>query len=309
MSQGGRWLIAAAKMARRMKKQRLSENSSSPQWPNRVAVLGVGLLGGSVAKSLRRANPNIHLVAWARSAAKASALAESGVFNQVCDSIEQSVDQCDVVVVASPVSHIARLVHEAAVHSPNHCLITDVGSTKLRIAEAVDEDPAACGRFVAAHPIAGSEKTGIEHAQEDLFDQKLILLTPGSRVTTPWIEKATLFWRLTGGIIREMTPKDHDTHLAAISHVPHLVSALVAKLPAHDARPLVGSGWQDITRVAAGDPEMWTAICQENREAILDELERFSKELDQLRQLLGRPDSDQLTAWLAEAKQLKHQSM
>ena len=106
-----------------------------------------------------------------------------------------------------------------------------------------------------------------------------------------------------------MSAQEHDTHLASVSHVPHLVSALVAKLPAHDARPLVGSGWQDITRVAAGDPEMWTAICQENREAILDELERFSKELDQLRQLLGRPDSDQLTAWLAEAKQLKHQSM
>jgi prephenate dehydrogenase len=306
MSQGGRWLIAAAKMARRMKKQRLSENSSSPQWPNRVAVLGVGLLGGSVAKSLRRANPDIHLVAWARSGAKASALAESGIFNQVCDSIEQSVDQCDVVVVASPVSHIARLVHEAAVYSPNHCLITDVGSTKLRIAEAVDEDPAACGRFVAAHPIAGSEKTGIEHAQEDLFDQKLILLTPGSRVTTPWIEKATLFWRLTGGIIREMTPKDHDTHLAAISHVPHLVSSLVAKVAPRAARGLAGSGWNDITRVAAGDPQMWTAICQENRAAISQELQRVREEFARLQQIIDEADDAQLHDWLAEAQNIKN---
>ena len=309
MSQDGRWLIAAAQMARRMKKQRLTEISSNPRWPSRVAVLGVGLLGGSVAKSLRRANPEIHLVAWARSEAKASELAESGIFDRVCDSVARSVAECDVVVVASPVSHIAGLVHEAAIHSPPDCLITDVGSTKLRIAEAVDEDPVACERFVAAHPIAGSEKSGVEHAREDLFDQKVVLLTPGRRVTTPWVERATLFWRLTGGVIREMTPKDHDTHLAAISHVPHLVSALVARLPPHDARPLVGSGWQDITRVAAGDPEMWTAICQANQEAIIHELERFSNELNQLKQLMSLQDGDSLKAWLAEAKQLKHQSM
>ena len=306
MSQDGRWLIAAAKMARRMKKQRLIEISSNPRWPSRVAVLGVGLLGGSVAKSLRRAIPEIHLVAWARSEAKACELAESGIFDRVCDSVARSVAECDVVVVASPVSHIAGLVHEAAIHSPPDCLITDVGSTKLRIAEAVDEDPVACERFVAAHPIAGSEKSGVEHAREDLFDQKVVLLTPGRRVTTPWVERATLFWRLTGGVIREMTPKDHDTHLAAISHVPHLVSSLVAKVAPRAARGLAGSGWNDITRVAAGDPKMWTAICQENRAAISQELQRVHRELTRLQQIIDEADDAQLQAWLAEAQDMKN---
>ena len=289
-----------------MNELRSNENTGGTNWPARVAVLGVGLLGGSVAKALRELHPGVELVAWVRSKEKLADLSTLGIFDHVTDSLEASVRQCDVVVVASPVNHIAKLVREASLHCPANCLITDVGSTKLGIVDSVDQDPKARERFVAAHPIAGSEKTGIAHSRADLFVQKRILLTPGQYVDPKWLAKAHAFWGLTRGITQEMMPKDHDTHLAAISHVPHLLSSLVAKVAPSDARALAGSGWNDITRVAAGDPAMWTAICQENRTAISEELNRVREEFDRLQKIVDTADDASLQAWLAEAQEIKN---
>lgn len=290
-------------------KMSISETQPTDQaWPSRVAILGVGLLGGSVAKSLRRYSPRLQLVAWARDESKQERLRALGLFDDVRISITDAVQDCDVVVVASPVDRIAELVRQAVAASPANCLVTDVGSTKLGIVEALENDPQSREKFVAAHPIAGSERSGVEHSSSDLFDEKWIVITPGQSTRRSWVEKAAAFWQLTGGKTREMTPKDHDTHLAAISHVPHLVSALIAKVAPPDARPLVGSGWMDITRVAAGDPEMWAAICQENRKAISYELHRVRQEFDHLQKLVDNQQDEALRDWLSDAQQIKKHS-
>ena len=277
-------------------------------WPRRVSILGVGLLGGSVALAIRRRCPSATIVGLARTEAKRDTLMELGTVDEVADSIESACRESDVVVVAAPVDKIASMVAAAAQSSPSGCLITDVGSTKALIVEAVADDPVSVSKFVAAHPIAGSEKSGPRHAREDLFDEKIVVLTPGSKTDAPLTSKAREFWQLTGGQTHEMTPEDHDTHLAAVSHVPHLVSALVACLTRPEARSLVGSGWRDITRVAAGDPTLWTAICRENRVAITRELDRFASELEQLRDLVSTADDEAMHRWLAAAKEIKEQA-
>lgn len=277
-------------------------------WPRRVAVLGVGLLGGSVALSMRRVRQQTVFVGLARSVAKCERMRSLGIVQEIASTVNEACADCDAVVVAAPVDRIADLVAEAADASPPECLITDVGSTKRGIVAALAANPAAEAKFVAAHPIAGSEKSGPEHATASLFDGKLIVLTPATGTARQLVEKADLFWRLTGGTTREMGPEQHDAHLAAISHMPHLVSALVARMAHPDARPLVGSGWTDITRVAAGDPTLWAAICRENREAIRSELERFSQELAMLRAILDQQDDAALTQWLAEAQRVKQQT-
>lgn len=277
-------------------------------WPRRVAILGVGLLGGSVALSIRRRRPESTFVGLARSDAKADHLRRLGVVDEVARSVADACVGCDVVVVAAPVDRIAGLVGESAEVTPDDCLITDVGSTKAGIVESVARDPAAREKFVAAHPIAGSEKSGPQHASETLFEGKLVVLTPHDCTERRLVAKADRFWRLTGGTTLEMGPDVHDTHLAAISHVPHLVSALVARMAHPEARPLVGSGWTDITRVAAGDPTMWTAICGENRGAIRKELARFADELARLQAILDLNDGEALRAWLTEAQQIKQQT-
>ncbi len=283
-------------------------HSANDDWPRRVAILGVGLLGGSVALSIRRVRPQTTFVGFARSEEKRQRLQQGGIVDCVADSIPHACRQCDAVVVAAPVDHIAAMVIEAAKACPDDCLITDVGSTKGEIVASVSAAPQAARKFIAAHPIAGSEKSGAEHASPTLFDGKLIVLTPLPPLDAALLDKADRFWRLTGGATREMPPAEHDAHLAAVSHVPHLVSALVARMADSEARPLVGSGWQDITRVAAGDPTLWTAICQENRPAILEELCRFSTELDRLCRIIDDEEYTTLKSWLAEAKQVKEQT-
>ena len=283
-------------------------NAVADDWPRRVAIVGVGLLGGSVALAMRRVRPQTTFVGYARDEEKRQRLTDNGIVDIAVGSIEQASRQCDVIVVATPVDHIAAMAITAAKASPDDCLVTDVGSTKRRIVEAVSGEPAAAGKFVAAHPIAGSENSGAQYAAETLLDEKLVVLTPTDQTDAIQLEKADHFWRLTGGQTKQMSPREHDAHLAAVSHVPHLVSALVARMAKPESRSLVGSGWQDITRVAAGDPSLWTAICQENRAAIGQQLEAFAGELDRLRQLIEGEDDATLTSWLAEAKRVKEQT-
>ncbi len=278
-----------------------------PNWPQRIAILGVGLLGGSVALSIRRQRPSVVIVGTARDQTKCQRLVEKRIVDQATTSIPTACHQADVIVVASPVDQIVPLVIAAAAACGDDCLITDVGSTKARIVQLVEQDATAAPKFVAAHPIAGSEKTGFEHSTADLFDGKAVIITPSEKNPAHQIDKASHFWRLVGSQIISMNASDHDTHLASISHVPHLVSALVARMATAQSRPLAGSGWEDITRVAAGDPTMWTAICQQNRPAILRELERLAGELDVLRQTLEQPEQA-IHAWLSEAKRIKQQS-
>jgi len=275
------------------------------EWPRQITVLGVGLLGGSVALSLKRARPKIRIHGLARNAAKGKYLMDNGLVDFSMGTVGEACQNSDVVVVASPVDRIAELVVSAAEHSPDHCLITDVGSTKQKIVASVGPDSGVSRKFVPAHPIAGSEKSGPEHATSSLFDGKRVVLTPAENTPPEQLQKAHAFWQLTGGQTCEMTPSEHDTHLAAISHMPHLVAALVAKITPTEALPLAGSGWRDITRVAAGDPTLWAAICSENREAIENELKKTADELERLRQLMRDANDADLHRWLAEAKEIK----
>ncbi len=284
------------------------QSTSDHDWPRRVAILGVGLLGGSVAMSIRRLRPDTVFVGYSRNADRLADAVARGVVDECTESMAVACQNCDAIVVATPVDRIAGMVIEAAGHCPPECLITDVGSTKGGIVADVEADSRAAAMFVAAHPIAGSEKSGSQHALETLFDGKVIVLTPGSTPKPGKVASADQFWRMTGGNTITMSAARHDSHLAAISHVPHLVSAMVARMVPPDARSLVGSGWRDITRVAAGDPEMWTAICSENRAAIVTELDRLADEVDHLKRIVGSSDADALMNWLVDAKQIKDNS-
>ena len=277
----------------------------SDAWPSRIAILGVGLLGGSVAKAIRRAHPNVTVVGWSRTLATTAEALELRVIDEVADSSAEACRDCDVIIVAAPVDRIAELSRIALDAGPEACLVTDVGSTKATIVESVSSHPRAAENFVAAHPIAGREKAGVKYALETLFDKKCVVLTPNESTKPAILERATTFWRLTGANVIVLRADQHDAYLAATSHVPHLVSAAVAKLLPPAAFPLVGSGWTDTTRVAAGDPEMWAAICRENYIAIRTELTHFAESIQKLTEMLDRNDESGLLLWLAEAKMIR----
>ncbi|TWU06335.1 prephenate dehydrogenase [Stieleria varia] len=281
----------------------MASDTASDFIPRRVAILGVGLLGGSVARALRR--HQIDVVGYSRTPETRAMALQQGVVTEAYASLADACEGCDVVVVASPVDRIADMVLQAAPFIDDGALITDVGSTKALIVHSVAKDQRAAEKFVAAHPIAGSEKTGVEHSRSDLFDNKMIVITPGPSNSAERLLRCEQFWRLTGGQTVRMTPAIHDQQLAAISHVPHLISSLLACLPAEEALPLVGSGWSDMTRVASGDPTMWTAICQHNSQAIVDQIGTVIAQLQSVQQMVAASDQQALHDWLAAAKSRK----
>ncbi|MEM9586708.1 MAG: prephenate dehydrogenase/arogenate dehydrogenase family protein [Planctomycetota bacterium] len=274
---------------------------------SRMTVVGVGLLGGSVALAIRRAMPETQIHGVIRNPEARQQAVALGIVDRAFESVPQACEGSDVVVLATPVDHIAALAAEAAGVLATDALITDVGSTKQTIVDATAKHDQVHRRFVAAHPIAGSEKTGMRHSTAELMDGKTIIITPHQDSMEAMVAKAESFWKLTGGQIVVMSPQEHDQRLAAISHVPHLIASLVALQADPESLPLVGSGWKDITRVAAGDPTMWHAICQENREAILKQLSLVRDSLDDLQCKVRSDEPETLIQWLQKAKAIRDQ--
>ena len=279
--------------------------TETAEFPRRVAIIGLGLLGGSVAMSIRRFNPSVRLVAAARRETTRQYALQNRIVDEAVADPAEAVAGCDLAVVATPVDSIASLVIRLAAESPDLSL-TDVGSTKARIVQQVNEHPAA-EQFLAAHPIAGSEQTGVQHASEDLFDDRPIVLTPSGRESDLHRRRVEAFWTATRGRTVVMSADQHDAHLAVTSHVPHLLSALIARTVSPEAFPLVGTGWRDTTRIAAGDPGLWTAIVSENRAAIGASLRSVRTDLAGLIECIEAADDDQLRSWLSEAQQIRLQ--
>ena len=277
-----------------------------PAWLNRVAILGVGMLGGSVGMSLRRRG--IQVRGYSRRESSCRQAVDAGAIDQGFTDIRSACRGCEVVVIASPVDKIPELAARADQALDGDALITDVGSTKARIIQEIESlSPSASQKFVAAHPIAGSEKTGVENSRGSLLDGKIVIVTPRDNTPDALLSRSKVFWRQTGSQIVSMTPQEHDQRLAAVSHVPHLVSSLLASLLDDESMPLVGSGWKDMTRVASGDPMMWTAICAHNRDAILSQIDRLSDELLRLKEKVADDETTALTRWLQAAKERKDQ--
>lgn len=272
----------------------------------RVTVLGVGLLGGSVIRSLAR-REDVQLSGWLRRPDAKDLLNELPL-DRIDSDVESLCSEADAIVVAVPVDKTATLVRRALEAAPSHAVVTDVGSTKAKIIAEVNDGRDLDPRYVPAHPIAGSERSGPQASRADLFDGKLCIVTPQESTTAgssprfrDFVVRGESFWELVGCHVRRMTAIDHDKALALVSHVPHLVSSLVAGQTPESLHGLCGSGWRDITRVAAGDVAMWMAIVRHNREAILGAWKELQSTVQDVSRMLENADDDSLEAWLAEA--------
>jgi len=272
---------------------------------DRVAIIGVGLLGGSFGLGIRSLFPDSVVVGVSRNESSRRAALASGTIHEATDDARGACTGADLVIVATPVDRIAQCVIDAADVCRDDAIVTDLGSTKASIVSEVQSHANGRLKFVGAHPIAGGEKTGAQHSQTDLFRGKTVVLTPTDMTDIERVQRCKSLWHAMGSRVVILSPQAHDQAMASISHVPHLVASLLASLPADDARLLAGKGWLDTTRIASGDPEMWTAICRENRLAILAELERFGHSLQTFRETLLRGRDAELFNLLATAKQVR----
>ena len=225
-----------------------------------------------------------------------------GAVTETTVHLSKGVARADLVVVCTPVLFIADFVREAAKHCPEGTLITNVGSTKQALAEALDEGlPRGC-RFLGSHPIAGSEKTGATSADAELFEGRVAVLTPTRNTRAEDFDFLSEFWQSLGSVVVRMAPEEHDRALAVTSHLPHVVAAALAAAVPEPYYRLAGSGILDATRLAGGDPEMWRQILMQNRENVLAALQLCGTKLSAVHAALRDGNEANLEQFLITAK-------
>jgi prephenate dehydrogenase len=189
--------------------------------------------------------------------------------------------------------------------APDQALLTDVGSTKGSIVSKLESGLAKGKHFVGSHPLAGSEKTGVDFARVDLFQGRVVVITQTRRTKPDDIKAATDFWSALGATVQVMSPDSHDKALATTSHLPHLVASAVAQSTMKAELPLTAGGWCDVTRVAGGDVDLWAQILIDNRANILRSLARFGKTVEEFQTALESENSDKLRQLLTEGKNVR----
>jgi prephenate dehydrogenase len=278
---------------------------------NKVAIVGVGLIGGSIGLALLRRNLAREVVGIGRSEANLQLARQRGALTATAQSIEAAVAGASLIIVCTPVAQIARDVQRVAQHCTADALITDAGSTKLEIVQQIGRSAAASRwpagvRFVGGHPLAGSEKRGAAHASADLFVDRTVIVTPVEETGAADVATLRDFWSALGARVVEMSPAQHDQVLARTSHLPHVVAAALAGATPVESLPYTAGGWQDTTRIAGGDIELWRQILLSNRANVLGAIDHFSDRLGQLRSALDRAESAQLEKLLGEARQVRN---
>jgi prephenate dehydrogenase len=273
-----------------------------------VAVIGVGLIGGSFALAMRRAGVATSIAGFDREPAALQRAVELGVVDRAAESASDAVRGASLVMVAVPVRAIGPVLHDVALALDPEAFVTDAGSTKAEVvrlarAELRERFP----RFVPGHPIAGRETSGVDNAHSELFRGARVVLTPAAETAAPAIAMVRSAWEAAGARVAIAAADEHDRVFAAVSHLPHILSfALVSEIASRaDAAHLLefaGGGFRDFTRIAASSPEMWRDIAMQNREALLAELDRFGARLAVFRELIDKGEGAGLERLMAEAR-------
>ena len=268
----------------------------------RMVIIGPGLIGGSLGLAAKKAGLVGHVVGVGHRQSSLDKAIRMGAIDSGSLAPASALDGADAVVVCTAVGLIPEMIRQVAPGLKPGCIVSDVGSTKSGIVREAEAALPAGVHFVGAHPIAGSERRGVEVATVDLFRGRVCVLTPGAHTDARALAKMKELWAGVGARLFMLSPEEHDVILARTSHLPHAVaSALLATLEDKDG-PFVGSGFRDTTRIGSGDPDLWADILLSNREAALAALKVFGGKLDELSRALAEGDSAKVRDFLARAR-------
>ncbi|WP_415921538.1 prephenate/arogenate dehydrogenase family protein [Tateyamaria sp. SN6-1] len=278
----------------------------------RVALIGLGLIASSMFWAMRRGNLAGEVTGYARSAETRDTARRIGLCDRVCDSIAEAVDGADLVVLAVPVGVMGAVAAEVAQHLAPGATVTDVGSVKREVIDAVGPHLPEGVHFVPGHPVAGTEHSGPESGFATLFDNRWCLLTPVPGSDADAVARLRAVWERIGSNVEEMDPDHHDLVLAVTSHAPHLIAYTMVGV-ADDLRRVTDSevikysaaGFRDFTRIAASDPTMWRDVFLNNKEATLEILGRFTEELFALQRAIRTGDGDHLHDYFTRTRAIR----
>ena len=285
----------------------------------RVAIVGVGLIGGSIGLALKKRHLVKEVIGIGRRKESIDEALKLGAVDRATLDLEEGMKNADLCIVATPVDIIPEMVKRMLSHFPQGAIITDVGSTKEQIVKEVDKilhpkghKPKAVS-FVGGHPMAGSEKRGAESAEADLFEKSVCILTPGEKSSSESLDVVRSLWESIGAEVLVMKPEEHDFLVAAVSHLPHLVASalvnLVGELKEKDERilSLAASGFKDTTRIAGSSPQLWQDICLTNKKNIAAMIDRLMTLIDGMKECILEEDKTALLGELERAKALRDQ--
>ena len=276
---------------------------------NKVCILGLGLMGGSLGMAIRHCGAARTVAGWDIDVETLCVARETGAIDYGTRDISEAVEDADVVVLSTPVEAFGQLVEQIIPNLKPGAIITDTGSTKGKIVRELQPFIPGDNEFVGGHPMTGSEKTGIKAADKYLFENAVYVLTPTEDNTEGSVAKIAAMGEAVGSNVIIMDPEDHDIIVAAVSHVPHitassLVGTLMEVSREYPCAPVLAArGFKDTTRVAAGDPELWLQICFSNREKIVHILDILCSKLTTARQYLQEGKRQEMEAFLAAARE------
>ncbi|MGI9421727.1 MAG: prephenate/arogenate dehydrogenase family protein [Hyphomicrobiaceae bacterium] len=280
---------------------------------DKLAILGLGLIGSSISHATRRGNLAKSIVGSARSAATRETAMRIGLVDSVFEHPADAVRDADLIVLCVPVGSCGAVARAMASGLKSGAIITDVGSVKGSVVQDVKPHLPDSVHFIPGHPIAGTEHSGPESGFAELFDDRWCILTPPPGIDSEQLHRLTAFWRGLGSNVDVMAPDHHDLVLAITSHLPHLIAYNIVNTAEHlervaDAEVIKYSagGFRDFTRIAASDPTMWRDVFLNNKDAVLEMLGRFTEDLTSLQRAIRYGDGDTLFQLFSDARRIRH---
>ena len=272
----------------------------------KMTILGPGLLGASLAMASRQKKLANKIVVWARRKEAATKCKSQNWCNEAFVEIPEAVAGSQFVVICTPVRHIERIVSTISSNVDEGCLVTDVGSVKQKICTKASESfKKSNAIFIGSHPMAGSDRTGMSHASNLLFEGRPCFVTPEDNQDEHEIQKLVSFWKELGMKVSTASPVEHDAIVAHLSHLPHAISMVICNLLAKSPpkwNQMSGQGLRDTTRIAAGDPAMWEEIFSQNRTALLHAAKSFEKEFKEWIKILEEGNTSEILNQLSNGK-------
>jgi len=275
---------------------------------DKLTIIGVGLIGSSLSLALKQAGAVGQVTGFGRNQQNLARGVELGVLDNFADSIEASVSDADIIVVAVPLGAMRQVFNALKPAIKQGAIITDVGSAKGSVVTAARAELGALfPRFVPGHPIAGTEKSGVEAGFASLYQKRRVIMTPLPQTDQDAISVIDEMWRHCGSIIEYLSVEHHDKVLAATSHLPHMLAyALVHQLSnLNDHEEIfryASGGFRDFTRIASSDPVMWRDVCISNGDALVNLIEQYQQELDRVKAAINAEDADELLRLFGRAK-------
>ena len=276
---------------------------------NKITIIGVGLIGGSLAKAIKENNLAKVVFGYGRDLNRLEKAKKANVIDQFSTNLKDAVNDSDIVIIATPVGSFKEILIEIKPFLTSKIVISDVGSTKTNIALIVSQTLGDYSNyFIPAHPIAGKEKSGFEASEPNLFNNRKVIITPLETSSTDSINLIQKMWEGTGADVDFMSPESHDELLGMTSHLPHmlafsLVNYLISKNPS--ASIYAAGGFKDFSRIASGDAVMWRDICIQNKDQIISHIKGYQKTLNSLVDAIENENSDELDLLFTSAKKTR----